>query len=141
MEAAFEAVFPPVADEADEAPTLQPIADGGKDWDATAGLLGVPNGVVDLRTGELRDGRRNDRITKQAGVEYDPDAICPRWDAFVREVLDDEATAEYVHRLAGYSLTGEASEDKLVFLMGIGGNGKTTLLNVLRLIAGGYAQE
>jgi phage/plasmid-associated DNA primase len=121
--------------------TVKPIADSGKDWDAAPGLLGVPNGVVELRSGKLRNGYRGDRITKQAGVAFDPKATCPRWEQFVREVLDDEATVEYVQSLAGYSLTGEASEDKLIFLMGIGGNGKTTLLNVLRTIAGDYAQE
>src|SRR5215211_348490 len=35
---------------------LEPIADSGKNWDAAPGLLGVSNGVVNLRTGELRDG-------------------------------------------------------------------------------------
>jgi putative DNA primase/helicase len=121
--------------------TMKPVADNGQGWDSLTGLIGVPNGVVDLRTGELRDGRRDDRITKQAGVEYDADATCPRWDAFLREILDDDDTIEYVQRLAGYSLTGEASEDKVAFLMGVGGNGKTTMLNVLRTIAGEYAQE
>jgi putative DNA primase/helicase len=97
--------------------------------------------VINLRTGELRDGKPEDRITKQVGVTYNPTAACPRWESFVAEVLDDEATVEYVERLAGYSLTGEASEDKLIFLMGHGGNGKTTLLNILRTVAGDYAKE
>src|SRR5919201_1836547 len=29
---------------------LEPIADNGEGWDATPGLLGVPNGVVNLKT-------------------------------------------------------------------------------------------
>jgi putative DNA primase/helicase len=121
--------------------TLKPIADDGKRWDVETGVAGAPNGVIDLKAGDLRDGDPCDRITKQVGVSYDPEAACPRWEAFVQEVLDDEATVEYVQRLAGYSLTGEASEDKLIFLMGHGGNGKTTLLNIIRTVAGDYAKE
>jgi putative DNA primase/helicase len=134
--------------------TMCPVADDGRGWDATPGLLGVPNGVVDLRTGKLRDGRPEDRITMQAGVEYDPEAGCPRWEKFLREVLeplaDDEKPAPkgevddlvaFVQRLAGYSLTGEATEDVILFLMGVGSNGKTTLLSFLKESAGEYARE
>jgi putative DNA primase/helicase len=120
--------------------TVKPIADDGEGWDSTPGLLGAPNGVVDLRTGELRDGRPEDRITKQAGVDYDPGAGCPRWERFLLEVLGDAETVAYVKRLAGYALTGEATEDRLVFLMGVGGNGKTTLIEELSAVAGDYAQ-
>lgn len=46
----------------------KPIADAGDHWDIDPWLLGVPNGVVDLRTGEPRPGQRGDRITMQAGA-------------------------------------------------------------------------
>ena len=36
--------------------------------DADAWLLGCPNGTLDLRTGKLREARREDYITKQIGV-------------------------------------------------------------------------
>ena len=35
------------------AKALKPIADAGDGWDTDPYLLGVPNGVVDLRTGHL----------------------------------------------------------------------------------------
>ena len=40
------------------------------------------NGVIDLTTGEFRQGRREDYITKQCGVAFDPNATCPKWEAF-----------------------------------------------------------
>lgn len=40
-----------------------PISDKGEGWNADPLLLGVPNGVVDLLTGTLRDGKPEDRIT------------------------------------------------------------------------------
>ena len=42
--------------------------------DADPWLFGTRNGVIDLRTGEFREARREDYITKLAGVEYEPRA-------------------------------------------------------------------
>jgi len=49
-------------------------------FDSDPWLLGVRNGVVDLRTGNFRPARREDYITKQAGAEYIPLAKCPLWE-------------------------------------------------------------
>ena len=54
--------------------TEAPIADAGHDWDNRPMLLAVANGVVDLRTGKLRDGRREDRLIRYTPIAYDPDA-------------------------------------------------------------------
>lgn len=41
-------------------------------------LLNCLNGTLDLRTGELREHRREDLITKLVHLKYYPDAECPR---------------------------------------------------------------
>src|SRR3712207_8942676 len=41
-------------------------------------LLGVGNGVVDLRTGTLRPMQPEDKITKRLSVSYRPEATAPR---------------------------------------------------------------
>jgi hypothetical protein len=40
-------------------------------------LLNVTNGTVNLRTGEFREHRLEDLITKFASVDYDEKADCP----------------------------------------------------------------
>ena len=118
----------------------QPIADAGAGWDADPWVLGVPNGVIDLRTGRLRAGRRDDRITMQAAVAYDPEATCPRWDRFLPEVFHGDADViAFVHRAVGYSLTGDTSEQCLFLPYGTGANGKGTLMNTLAALLGDYA--
>ena len=42
--------------------------------DADAWLLGVQNGVIDLKTGQFRLARQDDLITKRANVTFDPRA-------------------------------------------------------------------
>jgi putative DNA primase/helicase len=111
----------------------------GTAWDGDPFLLGVANGVVDLTTGRLHAGRPADLITLHTPVPYDPDAAAPRWEQFLREVFrDDPALIAYVRRFAGYSLTGDTGEHKLLICWGKGANGKSTLLNTLAHVAGEY---
>ncbi len=91
-----------------------PIADAGEHWDTDPYLLGVANGVVDLRSGKLRPGRQDDRVTMQVPVEYDPKASCPRWEQFLHQVFDcDRELIAFIQRGVGYSLTGCVLEQVL----------------------------
>jgi putative DNA primase/helicase len=122
------------------AKAIKPIADAGAGWDADPWLLGVPNGVVDLRTGTLRPGRPEDRITMQTGAPFEPDATGPRWNQFIREVFaGHQPLMDFVHRALGYSLTGITSEQVLFLLYGTGANGKGTLTNTIKKVLGDYA--
>ena len=119
-----------------------PVADAGFGWDDDPWLLGVANGVVDLRTGELRDGLPEDRITMSTSVAFGPDARCERWLKFVDEVFNgDPAMVAFVKRALGYSLTGSTSEQVLFLLYGFGANGKSVLLNVLMRLLGDYSHN
>jgi putative DNA primase/helicase len=109
--------------------------------DADPYLLNVLNGTVDLTTGELREHRREDLITKIAPVEHDPAAEAPTWSAFLERVLPSEELRRFVQRVAGYALTGDVSEQALFFLYGTGSNGKSTLVNTLMLALGDYAKQ
>jgi putative DNA primase/helicase len=121
------------------ATSCKPIADAGDGWDADPMLLGVPNGVVDLRSGQLRAGRQDDRITMQAGVAYDPSAKAPRWERHLLEVSGgDTALAAFHHRALGYSLTGDTSEECFFFAYGDGRNGKTKTYQAVRAVMGDY---
>lgn len=121
--------------------TLRPIADAGDHFDLDPWLLGVPNGVIDLRTGTLRDGRPADRITMQAGVAYDPEARDERWDAALRAILPDPALVAFVQTAAGYSATGDTRRDVWFLEHGSGRNGKGTLTHPIRRAMGDYACE
>lgn len=110
--------------------------------DSDPWLLNAENGTIDLRTGELREHRREDLITKIAPVQYDPDAQAPRFGAFLQEVFDgDEDLISFVRRFAGYSLTGSTRERVIAILYGSGKNGKTTLVELLRGVLGDYAKN
>lgn len=109
--------------------------------DADPWLLNAPNGTVDLRTGKLRPHRREDLITKMAGAEYDPNATAPTWEAFLERVLPGEDLREFVQRSAGYSATGETSEQCMFINHGAGANGKSSFQEALAGALGDYSMR
>jgi putative DNA primase/helicase len=122
------------------AASLPPIADAGDQWDRDPWLMGVANGVVDLRTGVLRPGRRDDRVTMTSPVPYRPEAACGRWERFVSEVFGgDVELAAFIQRAVGYSITGDTTEQCLFLLHGSGANGKSTFLSTLHQVLGDYS--
>ncbi len=110
--------------------------------DSNPMLLNVENGTIDLRTGERREQRKEDLLTKLAPVEYKPDADCPTFKAFVSRIFQNEAGTDqpdvesYVQRALGHSLTGDTSAQAMFLLYGGGCNGKTTLLNAVKAVLG-----
>jgi putative DNA primase/helicase len=102
-------------------------------------LLGVQNGTLDLRTGQLRKPKREDYITKQASVTFDTNAQCARWRQFLEEITGgDEDLIRFLQRMAGYALTGDITEQCLFVLHGLGANGKGVFTSTLERLAGDY---
>ena len=112
-----------------------------EEMDASKDLLNVLNGTIDLRTGELREHRREDLITKLAPVEYDPNAAAPLWAATLERTLPSEDVRKFFKKLCGYALTGDVSEQLLPVLYGTGANGKSTVLNALLAVLGDYGMQ
>jgi putative DNA primase/helicase len=106
--------------------------------DADPWLFNVPNGTIDLRTGNILSHRREHLITQLCPTAYEPDAVCPLWEKFLADVFrSDQELISYVQRLLGYSLSGDVSTHLLAVFWGSGGNGKGTLLNTLLHVFGG----
>jgi putative DNA primase/helicase len=106
-------------------------------------LLNCKNGTIDLKTGELREHRREDMITKMVPVEYDPNAECPTVDRFISDIFGgDKEMVAYIWRALGYALTGSCKERVMFILWGAkGNNGKTTLLELLADVLCDYSAK
>lgn len=109
-------------------------------------LLGVENGVVNLKTGVLQHNEPNLLITKHSRVGYDKAAPCHRWVRFLEEVIVDEdgapdtQTIGVLQTLLGLTLTGDTGEEIIVFCVGFGANGKSVFSDVVLHILGEYAK-
>jgi putative DNA primase/helicase len=110
-------------------------------WDRDIFLLGTPAGTVDLRTGRLRASMQSDFITKSTAVAPEEFEDCPTWFRFLNEATGgDEEMIRFLQQIAGYSLTGDISEQALFFIHGPGGAGKGTFINTLQYLMGDYAK-
>lgn len=122
------------------------------EFDTHPWLLNCLNGTVDLRTGERREHRPADLLTRLAPTEYHPDARDAVWERAlshlcgerVRDDHEGAAKRRFYRRYLGYSLTGSTREKDLLALNGPPDTGKTTvsepLLAVLGDVSeGGYA--
>lgn len=111
------------------------------DLDADPWLLNAENGTMDLRTGELGPHRRGDLLTKMAGAKYHLEAKAPAWETFLKRVLPGQELRRFVQRGAGYSATGDTSEQCLFLSHGGGNNGKSTFQEALGEVLGDYAMR
>lgn len=114
-----------------------PLHTEATEFDAHPDLLNCPNGVVDLRTGELLDPDPAYRFTKMAGVPYDPDAVDADFTAALG-ALPDDVQGWYQVRI-GQAFTGHMTTDDVMLVQTGGGeNGKTTLAAAIKRAAGSY---
>jgi putative DNA primase/helicase len=116
-----------------ESATSDPrIIVGVDNWDSDETLLGVSNGVIDLRTGELLKGRPDLYITRRAPVAYTAGVRNVKWEQFLDFATGgDKELQEWLQRAAGYSLTGLRTHDVMFLVYGPPGSGKNTMVEAL----------
>ncbi|MBU3621975.1 phage/plasmid primase, P4 family [Polynucleobacter sp. CS-Odin-A6] len=111
------------------------------DLDSQPMLLGVSNGVFDLKNMKLLLPDPKLLISRQVHADYNQAATCPLWLKFLNEIfIGDQDVINYVQKALGYSLTGDVSEELLHFCYGHGKNGKSVMANVIVKIMGDYVQ-
>ncbi len=115
------------------------LATSGNEWDRNPLLLPCLNGVLDLDTGDFRNGRPDDMILTHCPTEWrGENERCPVFERFMTEIMDNDTDlVAFLQRLLGYCLSGLVSELIFPIFYGESGrNGKTTLLEVLHHVLG-----
>jgi putative DNA primase/helicase len=109
------------------------------DFDRDPMVIGVLNGSVDLRTGELRPPSPESMISHIAPVNYNPEAAAPRFMQYLEESLPDPEVRAYLKRVVGYSVSGLTIEQVIFLHHGKTSNGKSVLMDILGSALGEYA--
>lgn len=107
-------------------------------------LLNCPNGMVDLRDGQLYDHDPDFLSHVQVTADYRPDMATPVYDTWLREALrqdghtdgDVEALVADIEETAGTMLDPTRTPSKALFLFGPSRSGKSTFLRLLKAVAG-----
>jgi putative DNA primase/helicase len=99
-------------------------------------LISFKNGVLNIATMELKQHDPKHFCVNLIPHDYDPNAKCPNWLKFIGQVtlLGDR---KFIQELCGYTMYRATPAAVLVFLTGIGRNGKTVFEKVWNTVLGG----
>lgn len=106
-------------------------------------LIGLQNGVYDLRSREFREGRPEDMISLSRGhnfVEDDP-IIQQEILDFIYGITPSEDVGNYILTIHAYNLCGDKYEETGWIYSGIGRSGKGTLRDLVSKSSGDYYWE
>ena len=113
--------------------TYTPISDFDSDPDD----LNVKNGVINLRSGQLRPRAKDDYFTYCLPVDYDPTADQSAWLKFLHDAVNgDPELMGFLQMAVGYSATGRTNEECLFYVHGPARSGKGTFTETLLRLFG-----
>ena len=114
-----------------------------EEYDANPWDLNTPDGIIDLRTGQLREHNPDAKCTKITSCGLGSTQEGARmWNNFIRHITGgDEKFATYLQTLAGMAAVGHVYEEGMVISYGPGGNGKSTFFGVLAKVLGAYSKN
>lgn len=126
-----------------EAQHLEGIPASPDDFDAYPDYFNCQNGIINLRNGELLPHDARFMMSKIGACEYDNSGKQPElWLSFLDDVTNgDKELQEYIQRCVGYSMCGSTREQCAYFLYGMGNNGKSTFLDTIADLFGGYSSN
>lgn len=124
--------------------TIRIISD---DLDRDPLLIGLKNGVYNLKDGSFRESNRSDLITRMGGIAYNPKAESKEWARYLEKVTaingyskeEHSDFARYLRAIAVYLMTADVRIEKFFYFYGPGGSGKTTFTETMSSILGEYA--
>jgi putative DNA primase/helicase len=99
-----------------------------------AGVVNVRNGLLDVKTGKLRQHSPAHLSPVQIAAAYDPDARCPEIDAFIEGSIPD--LGPLFDEITGYLVTADNRFQRAIMLTGQGGTGKSTATRTWRALLG-----
>ena len=111
----------------------------GREFDRDPWLLACANGVINLKTGDLEDGRPGDYISMASPIEWQGiDAPADLWEKTLLEIFaGDEEIVAYLQRLFGYCITGIVTEKVFPILLGKSGwNGRSLIMDTFNYVMG-----
>lgn len=109
------------------------------EYDTNPLILNLKNGTYSFADKTKQEHSHRDMLTKQIPINYNPEAVCPNWEAFLKKIFNDDASLiSFVQKCVGYSLTGLTDMQTLLFCYGSGANGKSTFFYVLQMLTGDF---
>jgi putative DNA primase/helicase len=98
--------------------------------------IATPNGILDLKTKELKPFSPNKYFFSKINAVYNPEAKCPKIKQFLREILRDEESVNVAFELIGFLLFRKYFIQVAFMLLGDGENAKGVFGSLVRRFIG-----
>ena len=112
----------------------------GEEMKADRSQICLRNGTMDTKIFTLKPHRPKNYLQTVTDIPWHDNATCPRWLQFLDEVFtgddDKEQKIALLQQWAGYCLVPDSSQQKFLWLVGVGGNGKSVFLSILEQLVG-----
>ena len=105
-------------------------------------ILNLKNGLLNIYTREIKPHTPKFVSLIQSPVEYDEFSVAPTWLACIEAWMEGPEAEEkkrLLQQFSGYTLTSTMHYDKALFLIGDGGNGKSTFVDTIAMVVGEQA--
>jgi len=109
------------------------IAVPNEKWDSHPDFLPCKNGNLHIPTKTLLPHMPDIYATSQLPFDYDPAAECPAFMHALKQIPD---AVDFLQEFAGYALTTDVSYELAIWLQGMPGTGKSTILTGLQAMLG-----
>jgi len=93
------------------------------------------NGIYNLETKQLMPHSPDFYFTNKINIDYDETATCPNIDKFFSEIVDKD-DVPFLQEIFGWCLERHYHNQYIIFLYGLGGNGKGVYSKLLHLFNG-----
>jgi len=101
------------------------------------GVIAARNCVIDLKNDRRVEHSPDHRFLSRLGCDYDPDAECPQWRAFLSQSVSSDIDRAKLQEFAGYCLHHWGLPfHKSLFLVGPTASGKSTFLDTINALLG-----
>ena len=107
-------------------------------------IANVKNGLLNIYTKELMPHTPDFVSLIQYPVNYDVTAICPTWDKCMKDWMagdEEEEKTRMLQQFGGYCLSSSMLHDRALFMVGDGGNGKSTFIDTIAMVIGDDATQ
>jgi len=104
-------------------------------------LVPFKNGLWDLYANVFRPATRNDYINLTCNYDYSNTVNNPKVYEFLNSVLPIKSVREYVLKEFAKCLNGDIPNTKFLIFIGDGANGKSQLLNLMKLTIGEFGEK
>ncbi len=102
-------------------------------------IFNLKNGLLNIYTRTLAPHTPEYVSLIQSPVSYEPTAKCPTWIDCLSAWMEGEEKSEkttLLQQFSGYCLSSAMRYDRALFLIGDGGNGKSTFVDTIAMVIG-----